>query len=162
MDEFYKALMTGSNQLDEVRRTRKAIDEIIESVSMAVQRFTKGQITLSKMYLDPDSYDVKTSQVFTDRALSRRRLQESMSLTKASDAHNVIVLKLRGYRTMRVLARWKQDSSGLPCTINCFGYEMICRDVRDISAAFQHILKNPTFFEVLQEMNVDTNRGPNF
>jgi hypothetical protein len=162
MDEFYKALMAGSNQLDEVRRTRKAIDEIIESVSMAVQRFTNGQITLSKMYLDPDSYDVKTSQLFIDRALSKRRLQESMNMTKASEAHNVIVLKRRGYKAMKVLARWKQDPSGLPCTINCFGYEIICRESRDISTAFQQILKNPVFFEVLQEMNVDMNRGPSF
>jgi hypothetical protein len=172
MSDFLSAIETGARRSHEFKQARREIDQIIDDVSIAINKFTKGAMKLRKTNYKPgvsisrgsQSLDIKMTK---EKTLHNNRLRMLNGLnaiietaTNNENAPNalVVVSSNRSNSQYKLLAGWSQDSTGYPCVVTAFGFEYICNDKSELTSAFISILKSPDFLSFI-EINSRPNLG---
>jgi hypothetical protein len=159
--DFFSAIQNGIKKSEDVKRARLEIQSVINDVSDAILKYTKGELKLIKYLYNQKNdrfshnlpehlttlKDLKSMKTWALIGQSEDKLPEKL------EQPNSLVLihpKQRNPRK-KIFAKWSQDPSGYPCIITSYyGFEYICSDKSELNSAFVSMLMHPDFNELIR------------
>jgi len=163
--DFLSAIQSGIKRSDDVKRAHAEVKQVLEQVSDAIMKHTKGELklvrTIYSQRADPFMGALPLGLVTLASLSAKGRGGFSIpgrvddKLPEKVEQPNALILvhpSQRGsYR--KVFAKWDQDPLGYPCVITSFyGYEYVCGNKSELNSAFYAMLMHPGFNELVKSV----------
>lgn len=160
--DFFSAIQSGIQKSDEVKRSHSEVKKVLDQVSEAINKHTKGQLrlirTIYSQRSDPFLISIP-SGLTTWETYFRKKGRVSVAglaedrLPEKIEQPNALILvhptQRASYR--KIFAKWFQDPLGYPCVITSYyGFEYVCSSKDELDSAFYAMLTHPEFNELIR------------